>query len=595
MSRLGLSCPGAGEILAATGSGRSRAYELVNRLERLVTDLVGSPGRPPAPPVEPAPAQLAEAVLDYVYAHPGCVSGNAQRNHYGDGFRRFVIDLLGRHPDVALEAAADAIRVPPGTLKDWQRGGVRDVDPARDPEMPPSLSPQRGLQIETVLAEWKHWDGTFTAFCDHLRRDCGVLFQRTAISGILEAHGARLRKRRPGRTPDELALRGTIETFFPHAQWVGDGTMLPVEVDGELHVFNLELDVDAYSGAFVGADVSPVEDSQAVIDTFRDAIAATGTSPVALLLDNKPSNHTDAVHEEMGDTILIPATPFRPQNKAHCEGGFGLLKPTFEGLELSGATPDELARSFLSALVTAVCRVFNRKPRKDRGGRSRADLLGDKPTVDEINLARQALEERLRRQQQARATLAARQNPMVRAILDAAYRRLGLDDPHGHLLTATARYPLDAVLEGIAIYEAKSRAGTLPPGVDARYLLGIVRNVADEREGWQISIALWDARVAARDQLALSLQEHRDQLAGVLHGPEHLATRFIDLALRTSSRIERFFWLSATADAIADGPAAHRRPLYRLASRRIHATHAVPHRDRVAANRFLAARVLPTS
>lgn len=532
-----------------------------------------------------------------MYAHPGCVVANAQRNHYSDGFRSFVLVLLGRHPNVALEAATDAIRVPVGTLKDWQRGGAQDVDlgTAAEPERPSPPSPQRGLHIETVLAEWKHWDGTFTAFCDHVQQHSGVRFGRTAIARILEAYGVRLRKRRPGRSPDELALRGTIETFFPHAQWVGDGTILPVEVDGELHVFNLELDVDAYSGAFVGADVSPVEDSQAVIDTFRDAIDATGTQPVALLLDNKPSNHTDAVHEELGDTILIPATPYRPENKAHCEGGFGLLKPTFEGLELSGATPDELARSFLCALVIAVCRVFNRKPRRDRGGRSRADLLEDAPTPDQVEQAHRALEERLRKQLKARDTLAARQNPIVRAALAAAYQRLDLDDPRGHILTATARYPLDAVLEAIAIFQGKSRAGTLPPGVDARYLLGITRNLAEEREGWEISLALWDARVDARDQLAQCLHQRRDLLADTSVTSDLLAITYIDLALRTSSRIERFFWLTATADVIADTSPPLHRSLYRLAARRIHATHAVTHRDRVAANRFLAARLLPTS
>ncbi len=124
-----------------------------------------------------------------------------------------------------------------------------------------------------------------------------------------------------------MALRGAFETFFPHAQWIGDGTLLPVTIVGpggpELHVFNLELDADAYSGAFVGAHVSLVEDSEAVITAFRDAVAETGKKPLALLLDNKPSNHTAEVDKAIGDTLRIRATPFRPENKAHVEGGFG--------------------------------------------------------------------------------------------------------------------------------------------------------------------------------------------------------------------------------------------------------------------------------
>lgn len=49
-----------------------------------------------------------------------------------------------------------------------------------------------------------------------------------------------------------------------------------------------------------------------------------------------------------------------------------------------------------------------------------------------------------------------------------------------------------------------------------------------------------------------------------------------------------------TADAILDhGDPPNHAPLFRLAARRIHATFAVPHRDRLAATRFLAARLRP--
>jgi hypothetical protein len=251
------------------------------------------------------------------------------------------------------------------------------------------------------------------------------------------------------------------------------------------------------SGAVVGAHVSCVEDSEAVIRTFKDAIDATGTPPLALLLDGKPSNHTHDVHDALGDTLLIPATPNRAQSKAHCEGAFGLLKPTLEGLVLTGDSTETLAASYLANLVTAVGRVLNHRHRADRGGRSRVDLLTDQPTLEEVDQARQALAERLRRQEEARRTLAARQDPVVRATLADAYQRLGLDDPTGSLLTATARYPLNAVLEAIAIFEARRRTGTLPERADARYLLGIARNLTAERETWEIALALWDARVAA--------------------------------------------------------------------------------------------------
>jgi len=63
------------------------------------------------------------------------------------------------------------------------------------------------------------------------------------------------------------------------------------------------------------------------------------------------------------------------------------------------------------------------------------------------------------------------------AILDDAFARLGLLDPTRHIRDAIACYPRDAIVDAIAIFTGKRTAGTLPDGVDARYLLGIARNV----------------------------------------------------------------------------------------------------------------------
>jgi hypothetical protein len=61
----------------------------------------------------------------------------------------------------------------------------------------------------------------------------------------------------------------------------------------------------------------------------------------------------------------------------------------------------------LRLTVTTSARTLNHRPRADRGGRSRVDIYSDKPTPEQIQLARAALEERLRHQQAARRTLQA--------------------------------------------------------------------------------------------------------------------------------------------------------------------------------------------
>ena len=161
------------------------------------------------------------------------------------------------------------------------------------------------------------------------------------------------------------------------------------------------------------------------------------------------------------------------------------------------------------------------------------------------------------------------------------------------MLNGIGRYPLDAVVEGIAIVEGKRRAGTLPDGVDARYLLACVKNVSNEREGWEIARALWDKRVRCRDEALVAAEHEREKITEEIDLIERRVAAYVDRSLCTSRRLDRFFWLTAVADAVLDEPDSTWYPLFRLAARRIHATQAVPHRDRLAATRFLAARILP--
>lgn len=100
------------------------------------------------------------------------------------------------------------------------------------------------------------------------------------VRRVLEVEGHRKPARRNGRGSDEIAMRGAFRTYFPGAQWVGDGMQVPV-VDGQCFVFNVELNVDAYAGAFVGTSVRDNEDSAAVVDAVASGIATTGARPIA--------------------------------------------------------------------------------------------------------------------------------------------------------------------------------------------------------------------------------------------------------------------------------------------------------------------------
>ena len=147
LRELALPGPSASEVVARLGVSRSRAYELRDRLLASLDDLVGPVGRPKKPDREPAPPALATEVLRYVAAHPGCISGQGRRR-YSDGLRHFILDLLEHHKQVGLDAIAEAITVPLGTLKDWLAGGAIGVE-MPDPAAPLPPDP-RGPQIQTL-------------------------------------------------------------------------------------------------------------------------------------------------------------------------------------------------------------------------------------------------------------------------------------------------------------------------------------------------------------------------------------------------------------------------------------------------------------
>lgn len=594
---LGLPSSGADQIVEKTGASRSSAYEAKARILDSLSSLVRPVGRPSAPASAPSPKAeaLTRQVLRFLLDHPGCVHGGPERRHYADSFRRLVLDLHQKHPDLGVEGLAHAVEVPVDTLRDWLRTGA---PPEPKPsEADPNAWATGNLHVQTVLVEWEAWEGGFVAFCHHLAEHLRVPFRRTAIAAILAAHGVRLRRRREGRSPDEKALRESFETFFPGAQWVADGTPVVVTFFGERFGFNFELTVDAHSGAFTGASIRDEEDSAALIQAVEDGKATTGAPPLAVLMDNRPSNLTPEVGEALASdqTLLIPATKGRPQNKAHVEGAFGLFSQAVPPLVLEGRSEREAARELLRLVITTWARTLNHRPRADRGGRSRVDLYSDKPTPEQIAQARAALAERLRRQEAARRTLQARQDPIVRQTIAAAFARLGIADPGGHILDAIAAYPLSPVVDGAAVFTGKRAAGSLPRDLEVpgRYLLGIVRNLAEQREGELISDAMLRARLEAQDALLAPLIQRRRLAEKEATDASQTVARFVDSALDTDRHIDRLFWLSAAGDHIRNASASMRPALFRLGARRINAASRVPCRERATATRWLAHTALP--
>lgn len=594
--QLTLPFPSVGEILSATSATRSRAYEVAREIGELLPTLARAAGRPCAVRDEEPVSKIAELcaeALRFVMSHPGCVRVGSERARYAETWRRFVLELRDRHADVPLADFADAICVPLGTIEDWLRAPLSGATPEHVDESTSHEHDAKLAQIETVLCAWRAWSGDFTAFCEHVRRDHRLKYGKTMIASILFAHGERTPARRAGRSRDEEALRGAFETFFAGGQWVLDGKTLEVVIDGEVLQVNLELAIDAATGAAVGISVRDEEDSKAVTEAFVSGVETTDAAPIAALLDNRPSNHTSEVDAALGDTMRMRSTPGRAQNKAHVEGAFGLFAQKVPPIEIDTREPRALARTIAMIVATTFFRALNRAPRRDRDDKSRVDLYAEGVTPEQREAARAALRERMRKQELARQTRAARIDPVVRALLDDAFARLALLDPERHFRDAIACYPRDAFVDAIAIFDGKRARGSLPDGADARYLLGIVRNVHHVHEADAITDALLRERLAARDRFLEPLVHDRDAIIAAALGAAPTLDVIVDRLVHAERNIDRHFWIDAAATLLASNNEQEQRSFAQRAAHRIHAAFCLDRRDRHRLVRMLLRRLCP--
>lgn len=564
------------DVLAATGSSRSQAYEMKKRLLDACSTLHEPPGRPAAQPAESdETATVLRVVRDWLFAHPGAVTVHEHRREYSAVFRTFVVGLAtadGPATGLTVAELADAVGVPPGTVKDWLAGVTQAPVPAQiEPPEQPSALPTGTVDelavhpdIATILLTYRGWQGGFTAFCTHLREQHGLRYGRTFVASVLEAAGRRTPKRRSGAKPAPWS-RGTFRRFFPGAQWLGDGTELAIELDGERFVFNLEAIVDAYTNATVGVAVTDSESEDAVLTAIHHGLVTTGEHPLSVSLDNKPCNHTDVVCDSVAPTEVLRSTPGRGQAKAPVEGAFGLFQQAAPPLEIRGGTRRELARSVLDLCVTLWMWGRNGRPRRRLGGRSPAAAYrDDRPAPEQIEQARRWIAELQRRADRARQTAEARADPVRRTLLREGLARLGIDDPEHRLEIALACYACEAIVRGLATFAAKDQLGTVPADADrGRYLGGVIRNLNVRLELETTADRLLELRIRRRDLTLQPFQAHIEELRCTT-GPGDLPDALVQRALEATNIPASRLYTREAIDAVMAMPATSRPLLVRM-------------------------------
>lgn len=431
------------------------------------------------------------------------------------------------------------------------------------------------MHLRQLFALWEEWHGNLVDFCRMVRDQYRLRYSTSFIGDALHAAGLRFRERRSSEQAPWTP--GTFRTCFPGAQWVGDGTSIAVYFLGRAFVFNVEVMLDAASNALVGLNISDAEDEEALLRAYEAGIETAGSPPLAVVLDNRPSNHTPGAAEALNGTMVIRSTPARPESKAPVEGAFGLFRQAMPPLFLEGESQREIVRSFLKAVTTAWGRGRNGRPRRRLGGRSPVEAYRHAaPTQDELDRAVRELRERQRRQEVAWQTLEARRDPVRLRLLSLGLDELGIPDPKSSLATQLACYSREAITYGLATFQTKRDLGTLPPDVDAgRYLGGIIRKDHEKRGLLHFADHLLEQRVRLRDFSLEPLARLAESLRAQV-SPFDLPRSYTDQALNAKFDIDFRFWAGAAAQALAALPADQRSRAYKHLYRHIAATFKTP-------------------
>lgn len=570
----------ASEAIACAGAGRSQAYEVLARLEASVVDLFEAAGRPNAPALAPDKAvELSTAVCDFLIEHPGAVTKTASRHHFHDSFSIFVVGLFGpggAAHGLSVEKAAQALRVPLGTLKGWLSAPPKAAPSPKPPLLPPTV-PVTVPELATIQFEYANWQGTMSDFCSYVRDELGMSYGRSYITSILILSGQHRPRPRNVNVPAPWS-RGTYQTLFPGVQWLGDGTLLKLEINGVVFPFNLEAMVDTASNAIVGIHISKSEDTDAVRQAYQAGLVSTeGQCPLSLMLDNKPCNHGPRVEQSCPGATILHSTRGRGQAKAAVEGAFGLLQQECPELVIRGDTVDDIARDMLRLVVTAWGVGRNGRPRRKLGGLSPTQLYQTfSASTEDLDKAHKLILQLKDKEERAAQTRKRHTDPARLAILRDCLRELGIDDPDDRIAVGLARYSLHAILQGLATFKYLLAADKVPPDAELhRYLGGIIRNADNQARLESIADELLERRLQHSALLRKPLIEERQTLVDSL-SPDLLPTALLKLALRSQTLFAHRYWVARAVEALSLLGPSEATSLYQHLSRLVAAHHSVP-------------------
>lgn len=471
------------EICRGAGVNRTQLYERKGQLwEALSSIELAGPGRPSAvvaPTVTdeaPGPA-LRVQVLRYRLAHPGAmVMHRGGHTTYSDGFRRFILDLEDAWEGERAHFCQWA-ELPGPTLCEWRAHDREPAYPAYRPRQAAALPASATEACRDIVDDYARWEGRLR---DFLRYEAQRLHLAVhAIRRVLTIAGEL-----PVRSFKPPRYRDTTRRCRPGTILVTDGKEIETvsSASGEVRCYNWQGIVDQATACHTAVVITEHESAEGVRQAYEDSCAFAGRAPQALVHDNKPIHQDAALHEAIeAETLMLPATPGRPENKAVIEGEFGNYEQAVGVLHLDDSSIEALRRSAVHEAVRAYVAGINHAGRAELDGQSRQQVLRQScpdPAAD------RAFVERLH----AEHTRPRREDPLetsavARRLLDAGFARLELEahDRTGELRTwLGSRYTPAAIRRGLALFGGERAKGRLRNKNAHRYLVKLIQSAQEE-------------------------------------------------------------------------------------------------------------------
>jgi len=407
----------------------------------------------------------------------------------------------------------------------------------------PEFGPGASDTARMIVEDYAGWQGSLRDFLVHEARRFNLppeqIRRVLAITGMVSS-----KKRKPPR------YRDSTKTVQPGTILVTDGKDVTVHLtsSGEKKNFNWQGTVDQTTACHTAAVVSKTENAKAVRRAYEKSVGLIGREPAAMVHDNKPIYQDRHLKEAIErKSLMIPATPRRPENKAVIEGEFGKFEQAVGRIHLDDSSTESLAESAVQEVVRAYTAGINHAGRFEFEGLSRLQVLRNAcpdPEKDRVFLEMLQCRQALWRKPEQLPTM-----DVSRRILDEGFATFELVkfDPKGTLRTwLSSRYTPEAIRQGLAIFGTERAKGRLRSETAHRYLVKVIQNCQDEIDLREQEDHLRKFVEVEKRSLLCELEKDYEILSSEFkNGGElenDLAFRMSEMAVFGSLILQRSFW-----------------------------------------------------